>query len=144
MLTPADPFPFKETLIKALTKMQSFLVGKVDLEDTLNAMMLYIERNLDESVFSRRFGNSDMKMYRHKSALNKAFVHSFPHRVGSLKNWDPETYAFYQSITFGAAPYENYLDAFYAEFIKTLREVADKEDLKDLLELFANKQDLGT
>ena len=142
MFTPADPFPYKETMIRTLTEMNKFRQDKLAPTTRMLSIMLYIERNLDQAVFKRRFGDSGIQMYAHKSKAHKDFVRSFPERIGIIKNWDPETYEFYQSIAFGTAPYENNFDEFYTELIKALKKVADKEDLEDLLDLFKNKRDL--
>lgn len=144
ILTPADPFPYKETIAKTLKKMEAFLADKPDVKFSMLPIMLYIERNMDEKLFQRRFARSGLTMYRSKSPVNRAYINSLPLRVGTIKNWDQETYEFYKSIAYGVAPYVNNFEAFYSLFMETLATTADSDDVEDLMNLFSNKEDLNT
>ena len=89
----------------------------MDLKLTVMSVALFIERNLDPVAYRNKFPDSGITMYKERSALHKDFVYSFPESSRSIKDWDTETYQYYQDITYGSAPFENNIEKFYSMFL---------------------------
>ena len=139
VLCPYDPFPYKETVIKAIAeiiKKDEYWEYKfrINSRNLVSAIMLYIERNLDSYP--------GMKMYKERSQLNRDFIFSFPEKISRLSSWDEETYQFYADISFGYLHKANFFGIVYKHFMEALLSVADPKDTNALLQLFANKEDL--
>lgn len=139
IMMPFNPFPYKQTLLTILTKLDTgkgVLSPGVKLFEMATAVMMYIERNLKENKFS------NIQMYRDKSELNKAFLRSFPEIMPHMKNWDEDTYNFYRNVSFTNNPRVSSFDEFYKKFINKIKTVAKGDEQKELLELFNNQKEL--
>lgn len=141
ILMPFNPFPYKHTVLKALSKTnvfdrEGFSEFGLRLQEVITAFMLYIERNLKAPK------DTAVPMYREKSELNQKFVNSFPERLTPLKNWDDESYEYYQEIALTVDSRENHFNEFYKLFLQALKEVAEPEEANEIVELFKDEKDL--
>ena len=98
--------------------------------------MLYVERNLSVN------DNGDVKMFRDYSELNKRFIRSFPQKLTPLKNWDDDSYEYFQEVALSADPRNNHFEAFHKKFLETLKVVASAAQADKLVKLFKDAKEL--